>query len=374
MKKILTFVLIILSIFLSSCVTNIKVSNTIYLEDAFSVSPYITLISSNKEYNKYKADIEKDLSSILTSLDEKFDVHNSESYVSQINKNAGIQAVKVDDEVIKVLNEAILVSMEVTYKYDVTIYPLVKLWGFNGSGEACIPSVDAINEVLPLIDYKKIKIEGNSVYLEEKGMMIDLGSIVKGYACDLMANKMALTYPNFDYIINVGGNIYTYGNTIRNNKKDDIHVGITTPFYTNLKAILNDIQYENCYYIGYIKAKSEGTTVVTSGTYERYITDDDGNMYHHILDPNTGMPFENNIDSLTVIMNGENVSMTSDALSTALFSLGINEALNYANNYGIGIVIVTKDKKIYISNSIKDVFVYNEVLNSAGYEYINNTN
>ena len=125
----------------------------------------------------------------------------------------------------------------------------------------------------------------------------------------------------------------------------------------------------NAYYIGYINGDKEGTTVVTSGIYERYIKDKNGNMYHHILDKETGYPIDNDLSSITIIIDGSNSSISADAYSTALFGMGSLDAISYANENNMKVVAVTKDNKIYTSDSCKDNFVYNELLNNCGFSY-----
>ena len=125
------------------------------------------------------------------------------------------------------------------------------------------------------------------------------------------------------------------------------------------------------YYLGYIESNLEGTTVVTSGIYERYIKTEDGKMYHHILDKYTGYPINNDIESVSIVIDGNNKSIEADGLSTALLCMGKNEALNYANEHGLKIVIATKDKEVIVSDKLKDEFVFNEILEKMGYAYNN---
>ena len=94
-------------------------------------------------------------------------------------------------------------------------------------------------------------------------------------------------------------------------------------------------------------------TIVTSGIYERYLTVD-GQTYHHILNPKTGYPYDNNVEGVSVIVDS---STKGDALSTSMFSVGPKAGIEYANSHdGIDVIFVTKDKKVYVSDSIKDTF------------------
>ena len=380
MKKVLAYIILLLSIFmLASCASN-NDSKTIILHDAFSITPYINIIGKKNDILKYDDQIYNDLSNALVNLDDKYSVDKENSIVSLINKNGGKEFVTVDDETLYIIRKAIEVSEATNYhnndsKYDVTVYPLVEAWGFMNKyfhGDNYYQALDesVAKEVAEYVDYHKIIIQDNSIKLQDEGMKIDLGSIVKGYACDVLSNIMNEKYPYFSYIINVGGNIYTYGKTQREGKKSDFHIGIQTPFYDELsKEIVDTEVRNNAYYIGYIIGKEEGTTVVTSGIYERYIKDTDGNMYHHILDKETGYPIDNDLSSLTIIINGANSSILADAYSTALFGMGSTDAITYANENNMQVVVVTKENKIYTSETCKENFVYNRVLNNCGFSY-----
>ena len=379
MKRVLACILLLMSVFmLTSCSAND--SKTIILQDAFSITPYINIIGKKNDILNYDDQIYNELSDALISLDNKYSVNKEDSIVSIINKNAGEDYTTVDDETLYIIGKAIEISNNTNYqnyasKYDITIYPLIEAWGFmdkyfHGDNYYSAPSESVAKEKALLVDYNKVIIDGNKIKLQDKGMKIDLGSIVKGYACDVLSDIMNDKYSCFSYIINVGGNIYTHGKTLREGRQSDFHIGIQTPFYDELsKDIKSEEIRDNAYYIGYIIGKEEGITVVTSGVYERYIKDIDGNMYHHILDKETGMPVDNDLYSISIIMTDKDSSILADAYSTALFGMGSINAINYANTNNMKIVVVTKDRKIYLSEMCKDIFVYNQILNNCGYTY-----
>lgn len=380
MKKILVYILLLMSVFMLASCTNSNDSKTIMLHDAFSITPYINIIGKTSDIKKYDDQIYNDLSDALIKLDDKFSVGKENSIVSLINNNKEKEFIKADTETLYIIRKAIEVSEATKYhgkdsKYDITIYPLVEAWGFMNNyfhgdnySEALSPNI--AKDLAGLVDYSRIIIQDDSIRLQEVGMKIDLGSIVKGYACDVLSNIMNEKYPYFSYIINIGGNIYTYGQTKRDGKISNFHIGIQTPFYDELSKNIEDEEVRNnAYYIGYINGDKEGTTVVTSGIYERYIKDKNGNMYHHILDKETGYPIDNDLSSITIIIDGSNSSISADAYSTALFGMGSLDAISYANENNMKVVAVTKDNKIYTSDSCKDNFVYNELLNNCGFSY-----
>ena len=374
MKKInIIFILILCLLMLTACNKNTSMK-MITLDDAFSITPYINIYGSEKDINKYQNKIYTDLSKILKELDDKYNVNKENSLISNINKNAYKDYVEIDDECVNIINTALRISSDVSDKYDISIYPLSKLWDFKNkyytnNNYNNPPRGEEINEILSLIDYQNIEIKDHKIRFKVEGMEIDLGSIVKGYACDLIAGVMDKEYNMFSYIINIGGNIYAKG---ERTKKTGFKVGIQTPFFNDRIKEYDDADLRNeGYYLGYIESNLEGTTVVTSGIYERYIKTEDGKMYHHILDKYTGYPINNDIESVSIVIDGNNKSIEADGLSTALLCMGKNEALNYANEHGLKIVIATKDKEVIVSDKLKDEFVFNEILEKMGYAYNN---
>lgn len=178
-------------------------------------------------------------------------------------------------------------------KFDITIYPVSSLWDFNNN---IIPSRDEIAEALKNVDYQSIEIEDDSISLH--GKKIDLGGIAKGYIADRLLEYFKQNKTP-EGIIDLGGNLVVFGDKYYT-------VGIKQPFSNTLAAT--------------VKVKNK--TVVTSGTYERYISTN-GKNYHHILDTDTGYSCESDICSATIIANS---SFDADALSTVCILLGLEKA------------------------------------------------
>ena len=267
------------------------------------------------------------------------------------------------------MQQAINISKDTKIKekalYDVSIYSVWKEWKFNENyyqyyNYASPPPYDIIKQKLPLVNYEKIQInyENKTVYLEHPQMAIDLGSIVKGYAADKISEYLLFNgYENC--LIDVGGNIVTLGKNIGTNKK--WKAGILMPYtYSNE--------------IGYINTLTPKETFVTSGIYERYIVEknietNEEKIYHHILNPNTGYPENNELLSVTIITTQ---SIFADALSTAVFLMGLKEGYKYVlANKNIDAVFITKNKEVIITPNIKNRFVANEKIYQNDYKIIN---
>ncbi|MNZ75310.1 Thiamine biosynthesis lipoprotein ApbE precursor [compost metagenome] len=231
--------------------------------------------------------------------------------------------------------------------FDPAIGNLVSLWNIGHEG-AHVPESEEIDEAIKFCDYRKIELnEANQeIYLQEKGMSIDLGSIGKGYAADKIYEYLADQGFN-SAIIDLGGNVYAMGQKPGNQKWN---IGIQDPDQDRGNSI------------GSIKV--EDKTIVTSGIYERFFIED-GKLYQHILDPRTGYPVDNDISSVTIVTNS---STNADALSTTLFVLGIEDGLKFIENTeDTEALFISKDKKLYASSGFK------EMLNKTNdnYEFAN---
>lgn len=321
-----------------------------------------------------KNEIYNGVSNILNDIDDTFNIQTlrgEETALMKINKNAGIAPVEVNAEVIQVLKVAIEIAndsvVDDTALFDPTIGVLWNLWNFVELAYsfpnftiASIPEADDIEAARSLVDYKNIIIDEDSstVYLKNKGMVIDLGGIVKGYAADKIKEYL-ISVDISRAVISVGGNILLLGGYLDSAYNDIAwNVQLRTPF--------SEEYADDEYYFGTVNTLE--ATVVTSGTYEKYLKDKDGNMYHHILDPRTGYPFNNNVVSCSVITDQ---SIKADGLSTMLFALGLEAGMAYVNQHqGLDVVYVVEEgNKYFVYTSSDVVFTMNEKLLDKNYVF-----
>ena len=188
-----------------------------------------------------------------------------------------------------------------------------------------------------LVDYKKLSLNKKNLTakLEEEGMKVDLGAIAKGYAADEVARVLKESGVEHA-IVNLGGNIMTLGGNPNGNPW---RIGIQDPFNPR-----GD-------FLGVVFVKDQ--TVVTSGTYERYF-EENGKKYHHILNPATGYPIENNLHSVSIITDK---SIDGDGLSTAALLIGLEEGVKLIESLEhVEAIFITSDKKVYISSGLKNNF------------------
>lgn len=269
----------------------------------------------------------------LKEIEQVFSVNLAASNLSQVNQAAGIAPVAVPEEVILVLQKALDIAEATGGAFDPTIGPLVKLWGI-GSDNSQVPSQEAIHKAMALVDYRLVEIDPQlgTVYLPKQGMALDLGGIAKGYAADqlvVMAQEAGVERG----IIDLGGNIYAYGtkadgSTWRVGVKDP-----ASPAGTPALALA-------------VKNRS----VVTSGMYERFF-EQEGIRYHHILNPATGFPVWNDIQSVTIVSES---SLLADALSTSVFVLGREKGLQLLESQDAEGVIIGEDNLVYPTSGIAE--------------------
>lgn len=273
---------------------------------------------------------------LIAKEDRLMSLQREDSDLGRINRAAGQKAVQVSPDTYKVVESALSYARLSGGAFDPTIAPLVELWGISSGNPGIPPAPRDIEEKKLLTDYQKVAMKpDNRIYLEKKGMEIDLGGIAKGYIADKV--KQYLVEKGVKRgIINLGGNIVVVGS-----KPGDQpwRIGIQNPFETRGN------------HIGIATVKDK--TVVTSGIYERFFIYQ-GKRYHHILDPSTGYPVENDLASVTIITDK---SIDADALSTSLFVLGVEKGLALIESInGAEAVYVTKDRRVIESSGSGKIF------------------
>ena len=232
----------------------------------------------------------------------------------------------VPQEVIYVLQEALRIAERTSGAFDPTIGPLVDLWDIGGDNSQ-VPSQEAIERAISLVDWRLVEldVEASTVFLPKEGMSLDLGGIAKGFAADQLvaiAQEAGVQRALFD----LGGYIYAFG------AKEDgspWRVGVKNPQSPAGNPAL--------------AVAVKDSSVVTSGMYERFFEQDDI-RYHHILNPATGFPVWNDVQSVTIVCKS---SMLADALSTSVFILGQEKGLKLLEAENAEGVIIATDNKVY---------------------------
>lgn len=274
----------------------------------------------------------------IKELEEKITVNEDGTELYKVNQNAGKASVKVSDDLFELLERAAEYSESPDDGFDYTIGPIVDLWRI-GYDDARLPSQDEIDAVLSLVEHESVQLnaEEKSVYLEKPGMSIDLGAIAKGYIAD-EAMQVLIDEGVTVGMVDLGGNLVIRGDSPKR-EEGGWNVGVQDPFSTRGEIA------------GFLNLKDR--SIVTSGIYERYL-EVDGVQYHHLLNPETGYPFDNDIAGVTIISEK---SIDGDALSTGVFSLGLEAGLDYVNGLDeIEAIFITRDRDLYTSDGVTDSF------------------
>ena len=273
----------------------------------------------------------------VKTLENELSLNKESTLLTELNDTSGIAPHKVSSTLFDIVQKGVYYSELTHGSFDLSVGPLVKLWNI-GLPEARVPSEEEIKAALPLINYEYIQLdeETSTIFLEKTGMQLDLGGIAKGYTADVIAQL--LTDKGVEHaLIDLGGNIYALGTKLDGSPWK---VGIQDPFENRNNTV------------GYISIANQ--SIVTSGIYERYL-EADGKKYHHILDPSTGYPFDNDIAGVTIISD---TSIDGDALSTSVFSKGLEEGLEFVKSLpNVDAIFITKDSRVYVTEGLKDNFV-----------------
>ena len=237
----------------------------------------------------------------------------------------------ISEDLASLLSEGLDITRESDGAFDIAIAPLTSLWDFTAE-DPKVPDDAAIQKALPLCSSDGVTIDGQDITLPSDDIQFDVGAIAKGYIADRLKDLLVKKGVK-SAIINLGGNVLCIGS-----KPDGtpFKVGIQKPFADrNETEAVMDIT---------------GKSVVSSGIYERCFKQN-GKLYHHILNPKTGYPYDNSLVSVTIISDQ---SVDGDALSTTCFALGLEDGLKFAEKKGVQAVFITEDYKLHYTDGFRD--------------------
>ena len=237
----------------------------------------------------------------------------------------------ISEDLASLLSQGLSITRESDGAFDIAIAPLTSLWDFTAE-DPKVPDDAAIQKALPLCSSDGVTIDGQDITLPSDDIQFDVGAIAKGYIADRLKDFLVKKGVN-SAIINLGGNVLCIGS-----KPDGtpFKVGIQKPFADrNETEAVMDIT---------------GKSVVSSGIYERCFKQG-GKLYHHILNPQTGYPYDNGLISVTIISDQ---SVDGDALSTTCFALGLEDGLKFAEKKGVQAVFITEDYELHYTDGFQD--------------------
>ena len=287
----------------------VLIIGTILIIREQQVMPYqenIGLVFGTEYHITYQCndDLQPEIEAELKKVDNSLSTFNQQSVISKINRN---EEMSVNEMFEQVFNKAQYVSQETDGAFDITVAPLVNLWGFGfKTGEN--PSKEKVDSLMQYIGYQTVSLNNKKVRKVHPNTMLDAAAIAKGYACDVIA-QLFRDKGIKNFMVEIGGEVITCGNST---KRIPWKIGVTKPVDDSLntqqeqQAVLNVTDM----------------AMATSGNYRNFYYKG-GKKYAHTIDPKTGYPVQHSLLSATVLAKD---CATADAFATAFMVMGIEKA------------------------------------------------
>lgn len=285
---------------------------------------------------QYDEDLQTEVVAKLKEVDAALSMFNEQSTISKINNN---QAVEPDKMFLDVFQLAQQISQDTQGAFDITVAPLVNIWGF-GFKHGQEPTKHAIDSLRQFVGYQKVSYDGKTIQKQDPRIMLDCSAIAKGYGTDVVARLMDEKGVK-NYLVEIGGEVVTRGIS---EKRVPWKIGVTKPTDDSLH-IGNELQ---------TVLNVTDKAMATSGNYRNFYYKG-GRKYAHTINPKTGRPVQHNILSATVLCNQ---CAKADAYATAFMVMGLDKAREVLErNPDLMVYFIYDDKgqnKVWYSPSMKD--------------------
>lgn len=295
----------------------------------FAMNTYMTFTA----YGDDAQDALIEAENLIREVERNWSVTDEDSEIYEINHSGG-ESVTISKDTAELLSFALAMAKRTGGALEPTLYPVPTAWGFTTDSRQ-VPSQEEIDVLLRNVGYDRIVLDGTLLTVPE-GMLLDLGAVAKGHTADLVT-ELLRKRGVASALLNLGGNIQAVGSRPDGSAW---RIGIRAPWEKGDLGVL----------------EISDAAIVTSGGYENFF-EEAGNVYWHILDPATGHPADSDLLSVTIIGSE---GKYCDALSTALFVMGKDAAVEYWKEYGgFDMLLVTKDNNILLTEEIKERFTLN---------------
>ena len=292
--------------------------------DLFAMDTTMTLTA----YGDHAEDALAGAKSEIERLDALFSISSESGDIYALNRD---HKADFQEDSLALLNRALEVSASTDGIFDCTIEPVMEAWGFT-TQDYRVPEENALNELLSHVDYRQVQVDGSTVSIPDD-VQIDLGGIAKGFTSDRMMQVFADSGVTSG-IISLGGNVQALG---------------LKPDGSRWRVAVQDPKNSED---NFAVIEIEDEAVITSGGYQRYF-EQDGTTYHHIIDPRTGYPADSGIIASTIISRDGTLA---DGLSTSLFIMGVDDALDYwrAHSDEFDAILMDENGTVYVTDGIAD--------------------
>ncbi|MFC3022330.1 FAD:protein FMN transferase [Vibrio zhugei] len=265
--------------------------------------------------------LQAQVDAILQQVNQQMSTYQHDSELNQFNHYVGTEPFPVSPETATVVREAIRLNKVTLGKLDVTVGPLVNLWGFGPEGRPNVtPSSQALAAQRSKVGIEHLSVEGDALKKDQPSLYVDLSTIAKGWGVDKIAEYLDENQID-NYMIEVGGEVRLKGH---NRNGVPWRIAIEKPIDQE-RTIEKIVHPKNM-------------AIATSGDYRNYF-EQDGVRYSHIIDPQTGRPITHNVVSVTVIHPS---CMTADGLATGLMVLGETQGLAVAEEQQLPVLMIVK--------------------------------
>lgn len=329
MKKLFTAFCLFLTFLLTACSEDIE--QVSISGHTMGTTYTVKYLSAADKTLPPPADVKVQLDNLLKEVNRQMSTYMPDSEISRFNHLDKLpMTMPISDDFAKVVAEAIRLHKVTHGALDVTVGPLVNMWGFGPDKTIQKrPTVTQLDDVREIVGIDKITLQaphknGEPYQLSKtrKGVYVDLSSIAKGFGVDKVADYLEQISVN-NYLVEIGGELRARG---ANAAKQVWRVGIEQPSVVQKQATQMVVPLHNL-------------AMATSGDYRNFHTDETGQRLSHIINPQTFEPINHQLASITVIHPS---AMTADGLSTGLFVLGEQEALAVAEREGLAVFLIIK--------------------------------
>lgn len=294
---------------------------------------HIRYVTANPNHSPER--VKERVDAVLEQVNSQMSTYDPNSELSLFNQRKTTEPVVISRSLETVVRRALEIGEETDGLLDVTVGPLVNLWGFGPLGRPeQVPTEQQLLEVRDQVGYQYLTVENHQLTKAVPDLYVDLSTIAKGYGVDRVAILMEQMEIR-NYLVEIGGEMRMRGTKPG---EQPWRIAVEQPVALD-RAVQRIIEPGN-------------NAVATSGDYRNYF-EEDGVRYSHIIDPRTGYPIQHNLVSVTVISE---TCMDADAYATALTVMGAEQALEFANQKGLAVLLVTRENdqfKEYTSTAFK---------------------
>lgn len=297
--------IVLISLFLKTHVPGITQFNT------YKISGYAQGTTYSITYFHKRETVKKrEIDSILTTLDSSLSIYKTYSLINSFNNSQA--GISVDFHLKKVVKESLRIYKQTNGAFDITVYPLVEMWGFGPHKSRSLPDSGTIKKLLKCVGSNKLKLKSNYLIKEKPCVKIDVNGIAQGYSVDVLAAYLRKKKINF-FLVELGGEIVVEG---KKPSGELLNIGIEGPGEEENNPVQRKIQIKK-------------GAITTSGNYRKFYQSE-GKKISHLIDPKTGYSLQNETISTTIYAKN---ALTADGYDNALMGMGIEKSFKFLKRH-----------------------------------------